>query len=171
MGLLKFFSKKIPKGKFLISWKYLLVIQLNRSERDSILFIPISSQIFVEFSTITSVERLHIYARKLGHPWWRHQMVTFTALLALCAGNSPVTGEFPAQRPVTRSCDVLFNGVSTRVHVMARCWLAKKKHYLVSPALMLSNLCQSNAVTVFTFLVGDTLSFCLRFQTVFSLCL
>ena len=35
--------------------------------------------------------------------WWRHQMETFTALLAICAGNSPVTGEFPAQRPVTRS--------------------------------------------------------------------
>ena len=23
-------------------------------------------------------------------PWWRHQMETFSALLALCAGNSPV---------------------------------------------------------------------------------
>ena len=30
-------------------------------------------------------------------------METFFALLALCAGNSPVPGEFPAQRPVTRS--------------------------------------------------------------------
>ena len=29
--------------------------------------------------------------------WWRHQMETFSALLALCAGNSPVNGEFPAQ--------------------------------------------------------------------------
>ena len=37
--------------------------------------------------------------------WWRHQMETFSALLALCAGNSPVTGEFPSQRPVTRSFD------------------------------------------------------------------
>ena len=33
-------------------------------------------------------------------------METFSALLALCAGNSPVTGEFPAQRPVTQSFDV-----------------------------------------------------------------
>ena len=32
-------------------------------------------------------------------PWWRHQMETFSALLALFAGNSPVPGEFPAQRP------------------------------------------------------------------------
>ena len=40
--------------------------------------------------------------------WWRHQTETFTALLVLCAGNLPVTGEFPAQRPVTRSFDVVF---------------------------------------------------------------
>ena len=40
---------------------------------------------------------------------WRHQMETFSALLAFCAGNSPVTGEFPAQRPVTRSFDDFFN--------------------------------------------------------------
>ena len=42
-------------------------------------------------------------------PWWRHQMEAFSALLALCVGNSPVTGEFPAQRPVTRSFDVFFD--------------------------------------------------------------
>ena len=41
--------------------------------------------------------------------WWRHQMETFSALLALCAGNSPATGEFPAQRPGTRSFDVFFD--------------------------------------------------------------
>ena len=41
--------------------------------------------------------------------WWRHQMETFSALLAFCAGNSPVTGEFSAQRPVTRSFDVFFD--------------------------------------------------------------
>ena len=42
-------------------------------------------------------------------PWWRHQMATFSALQAFCAGNSPVIGEFPAQRPVTRSFDVFFD--------------------------------------------------------------
>ena len=36
-------------------------------------------------------------------------METFLALLALCAGNSPVTGEFPAQRPVTQSFDIFFD--------------------------------------------------------------
>ena len=41
--------------------------------------------------------------------WWHHQMETFSTLLAICAGNSPVSGEFPAQRPVTRTFDVFFD--------------------------------------------------------------
>ena len=40
--------------------------------------------------------------------WWCHQMETFSALLALCEGNPPVTGGFPSQRPVARSVDVFF---------------------------------------------------------------
>ena len=57
----------------------------------------------------------HIFLREEvndTHPWpdfnvgWSkpmvtHQMETSSALLALCAGNPPVTGEFPSQRPVT----------------------------------------------------------------------
>ena len=37
------------------------------------------------------------------------QMETFSVLLAPCAENSPVTGEFPTPRPVTRSFDVFFD--------------------------------------------------------------
>ena len=36
-------------------------------------------------------------------------METFSSLLVLCVGNSPVTGEFPSQRPVTQSFDVFFD--------------------------------------------------------------
>ena len=36
-------------------------------------------------------------------------METFSALLAICGRNSPVTDEFPAQRPVTRIFDVFFD--------------------------------------------------------------
>ena len=36
-------------------------------------------------------------------------METFSALLALCERNSPVTGEFPWRRPVTRSFGVFFD--------------------------------------------------------------
>ena len=36
-------------------------------------------------------------------------METISALLAICAGNSSVPGDFPAQRPVTRIKDVFFD--------------------------------------------------------------
>ena len=36
-------------------------------------------------------------------------MKTFSALLAICAGYSPVPGEFPAQRSVMRSFHVFFD--------------------------------------------------------------
>ena len=54
---------------------------------------PISQEMF----------KVSIIERSLKITWWRHHMETFSALLALCAGNSPVTGDFPAQRPVTRA--------------------------------------------------------------------
>ena len=49
------------------------------------------------------------YLIQSTYTWWRHQMETFSALLAICTGNSPVPGEFPAKRPVTRSLDVFFD--------------------------------------------------------------
>ena len=41
--------------------------------------------------------------------WWRNQMEPFSVLLALCAGNSLVTGEFPTQRPVMRGFVLFFD--------------------------------------------------------------
>ena len=49
---------------------------------------------------VTEVSTNHMMASLNGN---------ISALLALCAGNSPVTGEFPAQKPVTRSFDVFFD--------------------------------------------------------------
>ena len=60
--------------------------------------------IFIDF-----MDAVQNYCSGDGHlflTWWRHQMETFSASLAICAGNSPVPGEFPAQRPVTRNFDV-----------------------------------------------------------------
>ena len=54
----------------------------------------------ININTVTEVEH---------KSWWRHQIETFSALLAFCAGNSPVPGEFPTQRPVTRSFGVFFD--------------------------------------------------------------
>ena len=60
----------------------------------------------IQFRMNSLLEQYHVYSRWMAKSWWRHQMETFSALLAICAGNSPVTAEFPAQRPVTRSFDV-----------------------------------------------------------------
>ena len=52
-------------------------------------------------------------------PWWHHQMETFSTLLALFAGNSLVTGEFPSWRPVRRSFDVF-------IDLHPKRWLSKQ---------------------------------------------
>ena len=49
-------------------------------------------------------------------------METFSALLAICAGNSPVSGEFPAQRPVTRSFGVFFDMRLNKRSKQSRGW-------------------------------------------------
>ena len=55
--------------------------------------------------------------------WWRHRMESFSALLALCAGNSLVTGEFPTQRPVTRSFGVFFElRLNKQLNKQSRGW-------------------------------------------------
>ena len=55
--------------------------------------------------------------------WWRHQMETFSASMALCAGNSPVNSEFPTQRPVTRSFDVFYDlCLNKRLTKQSRGW-------------------------------------------------
>ena len=55
--------------------------------------------------------------------WGRHVMETFCALLAIFVGNSPVTGEFPTQRPVARSFDVFFDlRLNTWLSKQSRSW-------------------------------------------------
>ena len=71
-------------------------------------------------------------------PWWRNQMEALSAVLALCAGNSPVIGEFPAQRPVTRSLNVFLDlRLNKRLSKQSRGWWFKtpshtlKRHFNV----------------------------------------
>ena len=53
---------------------------------------------------------VHLLSEQFIHSsWWRHQMETFSAWLAFCAGNSPVFGGFPSHRSVTRSFGVFFD--------------------------------------------------------------
>ena len=70
---------------------------------------PVNAFNIVLYSSAISLALCLRYHALILSTWWRHQMETFSALLALCAGNSPVTGEFPSQRPVTRSFDVFFD--------------------------------------------------------------
>ena len=61
----------------------------------------------------------------LSYPpsWWRHQVETFSTLLAICVGNSAVTGEFPSHRPVTRWFDVFFHlRLNKRLCKQSRRW-------------------------------------------------
>ena len=65
---------------------------------------------FPQWIAIYTPRIMHTYHEVLAQlnriPWWRHQMETLSALLALSEGNPPLTGGFPSQRPVTRSFDV-----------------------------------------------------------------
>ena len=45
-----------------------------------------------EYGVLLSTEEQHEHHEET---WWRHQMETFSALLALCAGNSPVPVNSP----------------------------------------------------------------------------
>ena len=69
-----------------------------------------------------------------------HQMETFSALRDICAGNSLVIGNFPAQRPVIRSFDVFFD-----LHLNK--WLSKQSWgwWLEMPSHSL--WCHSNEFT------------------------
>ena len=74
-------------------------------------FRPISAHTALSkvFEKITSAQLSSYFTFMFSKSWRRYQMETFSALLAICTGNSPITGGFPAQRPVTRGLDVFFN--------------------------------------------------------------
>ena len=69
------------------------------------------------------------------------RLIVFSAFLAICAGNSPVPGEFSAQRPVTRS----FNGVSN--HQSHDCLLKRlfRRRSKKTPKLRVTGLCAGNS--------------------------
>ena len=70
------------------------------------------------------------------YEWWSHQTETCSALLAFCAENSPVTGEFPAQRPVTRSVDVFYDPRLN--HRMSKQW---RRRWFETPSYSLWHHC------------------------------
>ena len=103
-----------------MGWNYLYVLDFNGATvRNGYI---ISSHTYQDYLSMLGLKSTHVSERGLKCKpdiWlqaryadversiasWRHQMETFLALLALCAGNSPATGEVPSQRPVTRNLD------------------------------------------------------------------
>ena len=75
-------------------------------------------------------------------------METFSALLAICAVNSPIAGEFPTQRPVARSFDVFFD---LRVSKQSWGW------WFDTPSSSLwhhcNGICRSDVQLLFSFMV------------------
>ena len=66
----------------------------------SLKIFTISRKLLLTLCTLEQYVMLHTnkympITLKKKIPWWHHQMETFSALLALCAGNSPVPGNFP----------------------------------------------------------------------------
>ena len=84
-----------------------------------LLYIDFILSIFVQHSNILTRASHHwclasnivlVIVFDVTDPWWRHQMETLSALLAICAGNSPVpVNSSHAQKPVTQSFDVFFD--------------------------------------------------------------
>ena len=86
----------------------------------------------------------------IGPAWWRQKMESFSALLAPCAGNSPMTGEFPSQRPVTRSFHVLFDlCLNKRLSKQSWAWwfetpsrpLWRQRNEITAPNLYINHWC------------------------------
>ena len=71
--------------------------------------------------------------------WWRHHMETFSALLALCEGNPPVTGRFPSPRPVTPRFNAFFD-----LHLNKRLRKQSKRRWFETPFCSL--WCHCNAL-------------------------
>ena len=93
-------------GVFLLVINYFCSIQkCDNSRRFNPLFVDFvlrNINMYFHFLPILDNERAKV-VKIIFHALWRNQMEIFSALLVICEGNSSVRGEFPAQRPVTRS--------------------------------------------------------------------
>ena len=79
-------------------------------------------------------------------PWWRHQMETFSALLALCAGNSPV----PVTSPHKAITDLRLH---KRLSKQSWGW------WFDTPSWSLWRQCNASSENLFKFTSNKTLIF------------
>ena len=59
-----------------------------------LILIPARIRDYIHYKLLDQIT-IHSQTSKVRFSWWRHPMETFSALLALCEGNPPVTGGFP----------------------------------------------------------------------------
>ena len=102
-----FFSREIPyclKHKFLrlSSEKWLHRKLIRRTGSRLIFFTGFGINFLKLVTSFSDLKNIDEWKHTGLITWWRHQMETFPALLALCEGNPPVIDGFPSQRPVTR---------------------------------------------------------------------
>ena len=91
-----------------VAWKMLAILSRPQCVK-CMLSLPVKKLGTLSHPHVSFLCRKVGFHCKTKATWWRHQMQTFSALLAICVRNSPVTGEFPAQRPVMRSFDIFFD--------------------------------------------------------------
>ena len=91
-------------------------LRTSRTFRNIAHWLYIISTIFIFLNCLQSPchaqNELVAAGKWYGTSYFYHRyctMTSFSALLALCVGNSAVTGEFPAQRTVTQNFDVCFD--------------------------------------------------------------
>ena len=76
-------------------------------------------------------------------------MEAFSALQAICAWNSPVTSEFPSQKPVTRSFDFIFDP-----HLNKRMSKQWRRRWFETPSCSLLRYCNG---TIALHVIGSNL--------------
>ena len=91
-------------------------LKLDLKEPNSVILLCPSKNYFAWFAeyrysafTYNILSNISSSSAAISTAWWSHQMETFSVFLALCSGDSPDSGEFPAERPVTWSYDVFFD--------------------------------------------------------------
>ena len=107
----------------LTGWHALLFIVLKKHK---IIYQHLISVVYNKMALVSFYVEYKDPFIQHGCSWSNHDDVIkrkhFPRLLAICAGNSLASGEFPAQRPVTRSFDVFFLCLNKRLRKQSWGW-------------------------------------------------
>ena len=79
-----------PLHEWLLTDQESLLLDYHFAMKASLTTVPVPTK---QYRTYT--DKSNRYAINCWYAWWRHQMEIFSALLALCAGNSPVPVNSP----------------------------------------------------------------------------